>query len=424
MNTTASVINTRITPGTTIKPRILDGLAKRALLSRLANIRHGELNLVDNDQEHRFGIVTERCSLSITIYVKDPRFYSDIAFGGSIGAGEAFMYGYWQTDDLTGLIRLFIANRDVLDAMEGGLAHLTAPIQKVLHWFNRNTQYGSRKNIAAHYDIGNDFFRLMLDETMMYSSAIFEHENMSLYKAQIRRLDTICQKLDLHPADHLLEIGTGWGGLSIHAAKHYGCRVTTTTISKEQYELAQERVNKEGLADKITVLFEDYRDLTGQYDKLVSIEMIEAVGHQYYETYFKKCGELLKQDGMMLLQAITIADQQYESAKRSVDFIQRYIFPGSCIPSNTAMLNAITRASDLKLYNLTDIGPHYATTLKKWRENVRTHINEIKKMGYSDEFLLMWEFYLCYCEGGFRERVISDVHMLLVKPENRCMHLE
>lgn len=424
MNTTASVINTRITPGTTIKPRILDGLAKRALLSRLANIRHGELKLVDNDQEHRFGIVTERCSLSITIYVKDPRFYSDIAFGGSIGAGEAFMYGYWQTDDLTGLIRLFIANRDVLDAMEGGLAHLTAPIQKVLHWFNRNTQYGSRKNIAAHYDIGNDFFRLMLDETMMYSSAIFEHENMSLYKAQIRRLDTICQKLDLHPADHLLEIGTGWGGLSIHAAKHYGCRVTTTTISKEQYELAQERVNKEGLADKITVLFEDYRDLTGQYDKLVSIEMIEAVGHQYYETYFKKCGELLKQDGMMLLQAITIADQQYESAKRSVDFIQRYIFPGSCIPSNTAMLNAITRASDLKLYNLTDIGPHYATTLKKWRENVRTHINEIKKMGYSDEFLLMWEFYLCYCEGGFRERVISDVHMLLVKPENRCMHLE
>lgn len=424
MNSTTSIIETRIAPGSTIKPRILDGLAKRALFSRLKDLSDGELVIHDNGQEYRFGKITDRCSLKITINVKDSRFYGDIAFGGSIGAGEAYMFNYWETNDLTGLIRLFVMNRHVLDDVEGGLARLTIPIQKILHWFNRNTQSGSRKNIAAHYDLGNDFFKLMLDETMMYSCAIFNNPEMSLYEAQIYRLDSICQKLDLQPGDHLLEIGTGWGGLSIHAAKNYGCKVTTTTISREQYELACERVNQEGLNNKVTVLFEDYRNLTGQYDKLVSVEMIEAVGHQYYETYFKKCSDLLKPNGMMLLQAITIADQQYDSAKNSVDFIKRYIFPGSCIPSNTAIQKAVTRASDLRLYDLTDIGPHYATTLRKWLENIEMKIDDVKSLGYSDEFIRMWEFYLCYCEGGFIERAISDVHMLLVKPDNRCSHLE
>jgi cyclopropane-fatty-acyl-phospholipid synthase len=424
MNATTNVIENRIAPGSTIKPRILDGLAKKALLTRLKDLRDGELIIVDNGEEQRFGAQTDRCTLSITLMVKDSRFYGDIAFGGSIGAAEAYMNDYWETNDLTGLIRLFVMNRSVLDGMEGGMASLTVPIQKALHWLNRNTQTGSRKNIAAHYDLGNDFFKIMLDETMMYSSAIFAKPEMSLYDAQIYRLNSICQKLDLQPGDHLLEIGTGWGGLSIHAAKHYGCKVTTTTISREQYELASERVRQAGLEDKITLLFEDYRDLQGQYDKLVSVEMIEAVGHQYYEAYFKKCGELLKPNGMMLLQAITIADQQYEAAKSSVDFIKRYIFPGSCIPSNTAMQQAITRSSDLRLYNLTDIGPHYATTLRKWLDNVNNNIDAIKLQGYSDEFIRMWEFYLCYCEGGFIERAISDVHMLLVKPDNRCSHLE
>lgn len=423
MNSSTAIIENRIAPGSTIKPRILDGIAKRALLSRLANLSDGELVISENRQQYRFGKLTDRCSLSIKITIKDTRFYGDIVFGGSIGAGEAYMYDYWETNDLTGLIRLFVVNRHVLDDMEGGLARLTVPIQKFLHWFNRNTQSGSRKNIAAHYDLGNDFFKLMLDETMMYSSAIFAKPSMSLYDAQIHRLDSICQKLDLQPSDHLLEIGTGWGGLSIHAAKHYGCDVTTTTISREQYELACERVNQEGLSDKVTVLFEDYRDLQGQYDKLVSVEMIEAVGHQYYDTYFNKCSQLLKPEGLMLLQAITIADQQYENAKKSVDFIQRYIFPGSCIPSNTAMQKAITQSSDLRLFDLTDIGPHYATTLRKWLENVNKNIDAVKGLGYSDEFLRMWEFYLCYCEGGFMERAISDVHMLLVKPDNRCTHL-
>ena len=286
---------------------------------------------------------------------------------------------------------------------------------------NRNTQQGSRKNIAAHYDIGNDLFKIMLDKTMMYSSAIFGDENMSLYDAQMNRLDVICKKLDLQASDQLLEIGTGWGTLSIYAAKNYGCHVTTTTISREQYNLTCERVEKEGLSDRITVLIKDYRHLNGKFDKLVSVEMIEAVGHQYYETYFNKCSELLKPTGMMLLQAITISDQQFEAAKTSVDFIKRYIFPGSCIPSVTAMQQAITNSSDLRLYDLKDIGPHYATTLNHWRKNINANMDEIKKLGYSDEFIKMWDFYLCYCEGGFIERVISDVHMLLVKPNNRCI---
>jgi len=254
---------------------------------------------------------------------------------------------------------------------------------------------------------------------MMYSSAVFERPDMTLEEAQIARLDRICHRLDLRPSDHLLEIGTGWGGMAIHAAKHYGCRVTTTTISRRQFELARERIRAAGFEDRITLLLKDYRDLEGQYDKLVSIEMIEAVGHQYYDTYFAKCGALLKPDGLMLLQAITIADQRYEQARKSVDFIQRHIFPGSCIPSVTAMTNAITRASDMRLVSLEDIGPHYATTLRIWRENLFRNLEQVRALGYPESFIRMWEFYLCYCEGGFAERAIGDVHMLLAKPDNR-----
>ena len=423
MNVTTSNIDARISPDSTIKPRMLDGLAKRILLKQFKLIKDGEVVINDNENEYKFGSKTGRCDLSVTIEVKDTRFYGDICFGGSIGASEAYMFNYWNVSNLTDLIRIFIMNKDVMDNMEGGLANLTVPIQKVLHWFNRNTQQGSRKNIAAHYDIGNDLFKIMLDETMMYSSAIYKTPDMTLHDAQLNRLEQICKKLDLNEGDTLLEIGAGWGALSIYAAKNYGCHVTTTTISREQYNLACERVEQEGLKDKITVLFEDYRNLTGHYDKLVSVEMIEAIGYEYYDTYFKKCSELLRPTGMMLLQAITIADQQYEEAKKSVDFIKRYIFPGSCIPSVSAMQNAITKSSDLRLYNLHDIGPHYATTLNHWRKNVINNVSEIRKLGYSDEFLKMWDFYLCYCEGGFMERVISDVHMLLVKPDNRCTHL-
>ncbi|HWP88560.1 MAG TPA: cyclopropane-fatty-acyl-phospholipid synthase family protein, partial [Burkholderiales bacterium] len=301
----------------------------------------------------------------------------------------------------------------------GGIARLTALLHKALHWTARNTHTGSRRNIAAHYDLGNDFFRVFLDPTMMYSSAVFERADMTLEEASVAKLDRICRKLDLKPTDNVLEIGTGWGGFALHAAKLYGCRVTTTTLSRNQFQLARQRVDEANLSAQITVLLEDYRDLTGSYDKLVSIEMIEAVGHHFYDTYFGQCSDLLKPDGLMLLQAITIADQRYDAARRSVDFIQRHIFPGSCIPSVTVMSDAIARLTDMKLFHLEDIGPHYATTLERWRDNLFANIAEVHALGYPTEFIRMWEFYLCYCEGGFIERAIGVVQMLLVKPGAR-----
>jgi len=394
----------------------LQNIARNLVLRQLQSLAVGKLSIIEDEQRHEFG---KDGGLHVTIKVHDAHFYGEIAFGGSIGAGEAYMLGYWTTSNLTDLIRLMVLNQQVMDTLEGGLAWLARPILKSLHWMNRNTEDGSRRNIASHYDLGNDMFQLFLDPSMMYSSAIFDHADMTLEQASKSKLERICQKLQLSPSDHVLEIGTGWGGFAIYAAKHYGCQITTTTISKAQFDLATERVSAAGLSDKITILLSDYRDLQGQFDKLVSIEMIEAVGHQFYDTYFASCARLLKPEGMMLLQAITIADQRYEAAKNSVDFIQRYIFPGSCIPSVTALQDSITRASDLRLFNLEDIGPHYARTLAEWRINFFKHIDGIRKLGYSEEFIKMWEFYLCYCEGGFEERALGDVHMLLVKPNNR-----
>jgi len=394
----------------------LDALARRAILLRLGAIADGALRIEDGAERLQFGALTARCPLSATVRVHDPRFYTELAFGGSIGAGEAYMSGYWSTDDLTAVMRVLISNMSVVDGMEGGLARFGAPLRKALHWAAHNSRRGSRRNISAHYDLGNEFFRTFLDPTLMYSAAIFERTGMSLEKASLAKLDRICRRLELKPVDHLLEIGTGWGAMALHAAGHYGCRVTTTTISREQYELARERIDAAGLADRITLLQEDYRDLRGQYDKLVSIEMIEAVGYRYYDAYFRQCGALLKPDGMMLLQAITIADQRYESARNAVDFIQRHIFPGSCIPSVTVITDAVTRVTDMRLVDLLDIGVHYATTLRCWRENLFANLEQVRALGYPEEFIRMWEFYFCYCEGGFIERVIGDAQMLFIKP--------
>jgi cyclopropane-fatty-acyl-phospholipid synthase len=355
----------------------------------------------------------------VIVHVHDPRLYGDVAFGGSVGAGEAYMRGYWTTAQLVDVVRLFVLNMDALDGLEGGFARLANPLRRALHALRRNSRAGSRRNIAAHYDLGNEFFRLFLDDTMMYSAATFEHPLQSLHDAQVARLDRMCRKLDLQPGDHLLEIGTGWGGLALHAARHYGCRVTTATISREQWKLATERVREAGLADRIEVLCQDYRDLEGSYDKLISIEMIEAIGHQYYDTYFERCAALLKPEGAMLLQSITIADQRFDRARSSVDFIKRYIFPGSCIPSVAALTASIARASDLRVFDMDDIGPHYATTLAHWRQNFRANLPRIRALGYDEHFIRMWEYYFCYCEGGFTERVLGDVQMLLVKPRNR-----
>ncbi len=403
---------------------LIDRVAEAAVRRRLAGLAHGQLHLVDGDRVATYGARTASCPLEVTVRVHDSRFYSDMALGGSVGAGEAYMQDWWSVDDLTALVRILLHNRAVLEGLESGWARLAAPARKALHWAARNSRNGSRRNIAAHYDLGNDFFELFLDPTLMYSCALFEQPEMSLEDASIAKLDSVCRKLGLRPGDRLLEIGTGWGGLALHAARHYGCHVTTTTISREQHAKARERIDAAGLSERVTLLLEDYRDLDaarlgGPFDKLVSIEMIEAVGHQYFDAFFGKCSSLLKPDGMMLLQSITIADRFYDAALKSVDFIQRYIFPGSCIPSVSALSASIARSSDLGVFNLEDIGPHYALTLRRWRENLFANLDGVRRLGYPESFIRMWEFYLCYCEGGFEERVLGDVHMLLVKPQAR-----
>jgi len=400
--------------------RLLTRVARKALLERLARLRDGEIRLNDSAGSQRFGARTARCGLSVTLTVRDPAFYSLSAFGGTVGAGEAYIHGHWRCDDLTALVRIMVLNRSVMEDMESGLAARgTALLRRLLHWANRNSKSGSARNIAAHYDLGNDLYRLMLDDTMAYSCGIFLHEEATLHEASVAKFDAVCRKLALTPSDHLVEIGTGWGGLAIHAAEQYGCRVTTTTISREQHDYAQQKIAARGLSDRITLLFKDYRDLNGHYDKLVSIEMIEAVGAKYLETYFAKCSSLLKPTGAMLLQAITLQDQFYAQALKSVDYIQRFIFPGSFIPSVNAINGAVARVTDMKLFNLEDIGPHYAPTLRMWRERFFQNINKVRALGYPESFNRLWEFYLCYCEGGFAERQLGDVQMLLTKPDCR-----
>ncbi|MBT4928508.1 MAG: class I SAM-dependent methyltransferase, partial [Cellvibrionales bacterium] len=343
----------------------------------------------------------------------------DIAFGGTVAAGEAYIQGYWSSSNLTDLIRIMIGNRHILNQMEGNLSLLKNAFLRVAHWLNRNSQAGSRRNIEAHYDLGNEMFELFLDPTMMYSCAYYPDEKTSLEQASLAKLKRICDKLQLNESDHVIEIGTGWGGFALYAAENYGCKVTTTTISQQQHDWAKQRIIEAGLEDKITLLMEDYRDLQGTYDKLVSIEMIEAVGHQYLDTYFAKCSSLLKPEGIMLIQSITIADQQYDRAIKSVDFIQRFIFPGGFIPSVSAITSSVKSSTDMRLFQLEDIGPHYATTLYDWRQRFFDNIEPIKALGYSQQFIAMWDFYLCYCEAGFLERVLGNAHLVFIKPKNR-----
>jgi cyclopropane-fatty-acyl-phospholipid synthase len=317
------------------------------------------------------------------------------------------------------MVELFLCNRRHLESLGPGMRWLTGPLALLLRCQRRNTLKGSRRNIGAHYDLGNELFELFLDNTMMYSCGIFPHPQATLEEASETKLAHICKKLQLGPTDHVLEIGTGWGGFALYAAKHYGCRVTTTTISRQQYDYARQRVADAGLEDRITLLFDDYRQLHGSYDKLVSIEMIEAIGHRQFDTYFAKCSALLKAEGMMLLQSITIADQRYPAAKKAVDFIQRHIFPGGCLPSVAALSDAIARKTDMRIFHLEDIGPHYAATLHHWRERFLAGLEQVRRLGYPERFIRMWEYYLCYCEGGFRQQSIGAVQLLLIKPGSR-----
>jgi len=389
-------------------------LARKLVTQQLRELAIGELIMVEHGTRKRFGRAGSE--LAVTVEILSENVWTDIAFGGTVGAGEAYINGYWRCDNLTALVRIMVVNAELLSSLEKGWAWLSTPVMRLLHFMSRNTKDGSRRNIAAHYDLGNELFALFLDETMAYSCGIFERADATLYEASIAKFERICRKLQLSPTDHLLEIGTGWGGLAIHAARHYGCRVTTTTISREQHALATAKIAAAGLTDRVQVLLEDYRDLGGQYDKLASIEMVEAVGHEYLDTYFRKCSTLLQPNGMMLLQAITIRDQLYAAALGSVDFIQRFIFPGSFIPCVAALSSSIQRATDMKVFDLVDIGPHYATTLRRWREAFFARLDEVKALGYSDAFVRLWEYYLCYCEGGFIERQLGDVQMLLTKP--------
>lgn len=399
-----------------VKPTGLDNLARRIVLGRLRGLVEGQIVVSENGEHQVFGQPTDALPLTAHVEVHDPGFYSNIAFGGSIGAGEAYIHGQWSCNDLRDVLRIMIRNRETLQGLDAGVARIAAPLKKFLHWLNRNTRTGSRRNIAAHYDLGNDFYKLWLDPSMMYSCAYFETTLTSLETAAIEKLDRICRKLDLKPSDSVIEIGTGWGGFAIHAAKHYGCKVTTTTISKEQHDYAREAIARAGLEDRITLLFDDYRDLEGQYDKLVSIEMIEAVGHEYHDRFFRKCCELLKPDGQMVLQAITIADQHYDDYKTGVDFIKRYIFPGGCLTSVTDMCRTMTRHTDMRAIHIEDIGLHYAQTLRHWCERFFERIDDVRALGYSEEFIRMWEFYLCSCESAFEERTIGDVQMLIMRP--------
>ena len=398
---------------------MLTRLAKILLLGQLKKIRHGRLRIIDDDLERSFGRPTPQAPFDVTVRVLDPRLYADALFAGTVGAGEAYISGYWHCDNMTELVRLFVANDDMMNDVDTGWSRMTGVFMKAAHWLNRNDKNGSRRNIAAHYDLGNRFFELFLDETMAYSCGIFPRPDASLAEASRAKFDAACSKLALRPGHRLLEIGTGWGGLAIHAARHFGCHVTTTTISTQQYEYAQARIKREGLQERITLLLEDYRDLKGEFDALVSIEMVEAVGHQYLDAYFCKCSELLRPSGAMLLQAITIGDQYYARALRSVDYIKQFIFPGGFIPSVQTLVDSVARATDMKLFHMEDIGPHYARTLKMWREAFMGRLAEMRAQGYPDSFARMWEYYFCYCEGGFEERRLGDVQMLLTKPHSR-----
>ncbi|MGB8328606.1 MAG: cyclopropane-fatty-acyl-phospholipid synthase family protein [Polyangiales bacterium] len=394
-------------------------IARGLVMSRLERIAWGELTVVDDEGWRVFGMGEP--GPRATVRIRDPNAWTSIALGGSLGAGESFMDGVWSTDDLVATIRILLRTSLRLSNVDGGgLGLVRSTLDGLYHRFRRNTRTGSRRNIGDHYDLGNAFYRLWLDESMMYSSAIWERDDMTLEQAQRARLDRICKKLALTPDDHLVEIGTGWGAMALHAAAHFGCRVTTTTISREQHELASERVHAAGLSHRISVLFEDYRDLRGRYDKLVSVEMVEAVGAEYLETYFARVGGLLNSNGVALVQAITIPDDRFAHSVGRVDFIKRHIFPGGQLPSLNAMSEAWRQRTDLRLVHYEDFGDHYARTLHEWRRRFQSQLPEVEALGYSKRFERKWDFYLASCEAAFLERHCGVAQLLLARADSRC----
>ena len=397
------------------KPQV----ARELILRLFRNIRVGTLTLRDGDETFTLGNDQRSEAPHAHITVHNPRAYWRVLTGGSSASGEAYIDGDWSSRDLTEVTRLFSANMETLLAMTDNQSWIMKAALKVAHFGRRNTMLGSKENISAHYDLGNDFFALFLDPTMMYSAAVYPATDSTLDQAAIHKLDLICQSLELSADDELIEIGTGWGGMAIYAAEHYGCRVTTTTISQEQYEHTRAEVAARGLQDRITVLCQDYRKLEGSFDKLVSIEMIEAVGHEFYESYFQCVSRLLKPTGKAVIQAITIPDQRYDFARQSVDYIKRYIFPGGCLPSLGVIADNLARHTDLQMTQLRDITLDYARTLEAWHHSFLAQLDRVREMGFDDRFIRMWRFYLSYCEGGFRERIIGTYQITMAKPGYR-----
>jgi cyclopropane-fatty-acyl-phospholipid synthase len=398
----------------------LDRLARRIALALLSHTRCGELVLAEGPRSVRLGRVEGEPPLSARVEVCSPRFYRSL-LRGSVSLGESYVDGLWECDDLVALARIGARNVRAIDALRRVLAPVLAPAQRVAGWLRRNTPARARAQIAAHYDLGNELFAQFLDPTMMYSCAVFEEPGATLEQASLAKLERVCQKLRLAPEDHVLEIGTGWGGFALYAAERYGCHVTTTTISAEQHEYAARRIRAAGLQDRVTVLRADYRDHAqldahGPYDKLVSIEMIEAVGWQYFATFFRRCSELVADHGAMLLQAIVIEDRAYEVEKGGRSFINTHVFPGGCLPSQQVIARMVARVTDFREAQLEDITAHYATTLRHWRERFLASADRLAALGYDERFRRLWELYLSYCEGGFRERRIQDVQLLLAKP--------
>lgn len=397
--------------------------SRRVVHSQLQHLRGGCLKIIDGLGTNSFGDPGID-PLMVTIQVKEPSFYQDIIWGGNLGVAEAYLRGKWTCDDLPTLIRYFCRNLPATSAMNSGKAQLQFWLSRLLHLFSHNSVRGSQKNIASHYDLSNDFFGLFLDPTMMYSSAYFANDEMSLEQASLEKLDRVCRQLDLQQTDHVLEIGTGWGGWAIHAARNFGCRITTTTISQQQYELAQQRISEAGLSDRITLLLEDYRQLpqkfaaqgSAVFDKIVSIEMIEAVGHEYLPKYFETAGKLLKPGGKFLVQAITIPDHRYEVYRKSVDFIQKYIFPGGHLPSIAEMQAAVTRQTNLLLVRQEDFGHSYALTLREWRRRFFERLDEVRDLGFDERFIRMWDYYFSYCEGAFLEQAVGVSHLVWQRP--------
>jgi len=388
-----------------------ENIARKVVFKALGQLEGAGLTLVEHRGEtYLFG--DRHASCQAQLIVNNPAFYKRLLTGGSIAAGEAYIDGWWDSPDMTQVVRVIAKNLAVLERLEAKMSWLSVLKDKWLHRARRNSKDSAKQNILAHYDLGNDFYRTFLDQNMLYSAAIYDSEHQELFQAQINKMDRLCRKLNLSESDHLLEIGTGWGALAIHAAKYYGCKVTTTTISDAQHQWAKERIEQEGLSDRVTLLLSDYRELTGQYDKIVSVEMIEAVGKEFLTTYIKKCQSLLKPEGLFAIQAITMNDQRYDSYSKGVDFIQKYIFPGGFLPSITTVANQMTENSDFVIRDIKDIGMDYAKTLSDWHQNFNDSVEKLTEQGFDGRFVRMWRFYLCYCEGGFLERSISTVQLV------------